>query len=320
MSDPAPPAQPDEQTSESLEWRHWWRVAWLLLGIPVVVAAAAAVGWLVLSQLPDDTFTRSTRTWVILVAIEVAGAGWLLVSGILTKDRDGQPGTWLTGNTWRLWIGLGALLVPTVVFGQWATPSSGDSIVRLELAGSQGIASRVPYPNEAVIHEALRGDYGFIAGYVLVLFLLVRWAGCYFRLEPVRHARIPVSFAVVAAGSARRGGEPVHLPAQRSAPDGQRPARPPLGAGRDLRLGEVRDVAGRYRLRARRRVDLAVHTAVGPGGVLGAGPSGVDGRRRSGRPGRQPAPAHTVRDRAVRRRDPGGLDLARCPPGARERG
>lgn len=177
-----------------LAWSYWTRVV-VLLAIVVGLVAVA-----VLAPPSDADITRSTTRWIVLVVPLVVGAGWLLGTRILTRGAADHPGPWLTGKTWQLWVILVLLVVPTAILGQWARPTSGPNIVRLELAGSQAVAARLDYGQDGVIHAALRGDYGFIAGYVLVLFLLVRWAGCYFRLEGVRRARVPLSFAVVGAG------------------------------------------------------------------------------------------------------------------------
>lgn len=172
-------------SSESLAWRYWQRVVALVLGGAVVSVA--------LALLPENDVSRSTAAWVVLLAVLAVGAAGMLWTGILRSD-------WLPARTWRLWVVLVVLAAPTAALGQWAVPESGDNVARLELAGSQAVASALDYPDEETVHAALRGDFGFIAGYVLVLFLLVRWAGCYYRLEGVRRARVPLSFAVVAAG------------------------------------------------------------------------------------------------------------------------
>lgn len=187
------PSAPHPSTDTKLTWNYPLRVG-LLIGVLLLGALSTAL------PRASIEIPRNPITWAFLIALIVVAAYWMFATRILTVGAQDQPGEWVTGKTWHFWGILGVLLIPLVGFGQWATPTSGDNIVRLELAGSQAVAAHLDYPNEEVIHAALRGDYGFIAAYVLALFLLVRWSGCYYRLEPIRRIRVPLSFAVVGAG------------------------------------------------------------------------------------------------------------------------
>ena len=219
VEDVVAPAEPAEPAGKSLAWRYWVRVVILVVGVAAAATWVARRG----SNGAAVNVDRTDQNWGILLLFLAAGAVGLVAVGTLSKVAEERPYEWLQGKTWRLWLVLFALAGPTAAFGQWARPSSGPNIIRLELAGSQGVgatlfcANRVIvidpqrrvshagpcqlYPSDEVLQAALRADYAFIVGYVLVLFLLVRWAGCYFRLEAVRRARVPLSWAVVAAGA-----------------------------------------------------------------------------------------------------------------------
>jgi hypothetical protein len=177
-----------------------WKYAPRALGFVGVVVGVVAV--LIVASLLLPPFelepTPSTASWVAMFALWAPALAGLLATGTFTRGAHENPRDWIDPS-WRLRLVLALVLLPTVVCGLWATPTSGPNIALLELAGSEKQAQLLGY-GDGVVEDALRGDLGFIASYVLLLVLLTRWTGCFYRLETLRRARVPVSFIVMAAG------------------------------------------------------------------------------------------------------------------------
>jgi hypothetical protein len=72
------------------------------------------------------------------------------------------------------------------------------SIVQIELAGTG--KARADCACDDAFTTAVQQDFWFIVSYVLLLGLLVLWAGAYYRLPALRRARVTVVIAVVVAG------------------------------------------------------------------------------------------------------------------------
>ncbi|WP_157413051.1 hypothetical protein [Aeromicrobium sp. Root236] len=183
----------------SLAWSYGRRVIGLIVG--VVAGAAAVAGGLAVadSRDYDGSLARTAAAWWSILGVLVVVAITLLATRTFSTDSRANPEKWLR-HGWLRWVTLAVAVVPVVILGGWATPKSGPSIVRLELAGSAREAAKISY-DSGVLEAALRADCAFIASYVLLLVFLTRWAGCYYRLERLRRARVALSFAILGAGA-----------------------------------------------------------------------------------------------------------------------
>jgi len=180
-------------SNNSLAWKYRPRA----VGLVVVVASLGAFEFFGRPDL-GQRLARSTTSWGLVLVTLAVVAITLLITGTFNGDARANPERWLK-SSWARWLALGLVLVPTFVLGGWARPASGPNIIRLELAGSADVARSITYP-PGVLTEAILADIGFIVAYVLLLVLLTRWAGCFYRLQALRQARVAVSFVVVAAG------------------------------------------------------------------------------------------------------------------------
>ncbi|MFF0268284.1 hypothetical protein [Kribbella sp. NPDC004536] len=182
----------DQQTDVSF---HYWRRVLFL-----VVGAAAFAGLAVL--LGDSLGGGPQAVWIALLVIAVVLGLVLvfrtdLVSRVLPTPGSGQLSTQLTVLRW------GALALAVLVSAHFGNTASikgqRRSMAGIELAGNSG--AKTACDCDGPFTRAVHQDFWFIISYVLLLVVLVLWAGLYFRLPTLRRARKAVAISVLVAGA-----------------------------------------------------------------------------------------------------------------------
>ncbi|TDO51104.1 hypothetical protein EV651_11931 [Kribbella sp. VKM Ac-2571] len=174
-----PPA--DGLTSDTdVSFHYRLRVVLLLVGVGVLAVGSVLLG--------DRVDGLPQVVWVVILGLAI-----LMVVVLLATDLQRHLRAVLR------WLALILSALAAAHFGDAASlKGTARSIVDIELAGSSEAWTACGCGGDFT--RAVHQDFWFIASYVLLLGLLVWWAGNYFRLPALRQARTTVVIAVVVAG------------------------------------------------------------------------------------------------------------------------
>jgi len=178
------------------------RVFWLIVGLAVFGVAVALLGDRLGDFLPD-------AFWIVLLFVTILLTGIVLLAAARIEGRT-IP-VWAGRILARLeklpywfavlrWAALVLAALTAAHFGAAASlKDQSTSMVDIELSGSS--KAWTDCGCDAAFTRAVQQDFWFIISYVLLLALLVFWAGAYFRLPALRRARITVLISVFVAGA-----------------------------------------------------------------------------------------------------------------------
>jgi hypothetical protein len=178
------------------------RVFFLIAGVVVFGIVAALLGDRLGDFLPDGFWIALLIVALLLTVAALFAAARMEGRRIPAPaerllERVAQLPHWFAVLRWSAVV-LAALAVAH--FGATASlKDQAKSIVDIELAGTSKAWTECAC-NDAFT-RAVHQDFWFIVSYVLLIGLLVFWAGAYFRLPALRRARVTVLISVFVAGA-----------------------------------------------------------------------------------------------------------------------